>query len=81
MVTQNCSKLLQVSYRTPVDIHVNTLEPFFFIICLNYILIKALDQIYDLGFTLIKKKTKPHNAINIIEIYYVGESLRLPTPK
>ena len=46
------------------------LAPFFFIICLNYIIRKTLDQTYDLGFTLIKKKTKRYNAIKIIDVDY-----------
>ena len=48
----------------------DTLAPFLFIICLDYILKKALDQTYDLGFKLIKKKRKRHTAIKMTDVDY-----------
>ena len=51
----------------------DTLELFLFIICFDYILRKALDQTYDLGFTLIKKKSKRHNTIKTTYVYYAGD--------
>ena len=49
-------------------LQVDTIAPFLFIIYLDYILRKALDQTYDLGFTLIKKKIKRYNAIKITDV-------------
>ena len=40
----------------------DTLAPFLFNICLDYIFRKSLYYTYDIGFTLIKKNSKRHNA-------------------
>ena len=36
----------------------DTLAPYIFIICLDYVLRKALDKNNELGFTLAKRKSK-----------------------
>ena len=46
----------------------DTLAPFLFIICLDYILRKSLDLNYDLSFTLVKKKSSRHQDITITAI-------------
>ena len=51
----------------------DTLSPFIFIICLDYILRKVLDKTYTLGFTLIKKKSKRYNAIKITDVDYADD--------
>ena len=43
-----------------------TLAPFLFIICLDYVLKKA----HDIGFTLIKRRSKTYTAIQITDVDY-----------
>ena len=48
----------------------DTLAPFIFIICLDYVLRKALDKNLDLGFTLTKQKSRRHPAKTITDADY-----------
>ena len=51
----------------------DTLAPFIFIICLDYVLRKALDKNIELGFTLTKQKSKRHTAKKIIDADYADD--------
>ena len=53
---------------TTVVLQGDTLLPFLFIICLDYILKKLLDSNSNLGFTLIKRKSKRYPAVHITNI-------------
>ena len=56
----------------------DTLAPFLFIICLDYVLKRASDRNNDLGFTLIDRKIYP--AILITDVYY-SDDLAILTDK
>ena len=45
----------------------DTLAPYIFIICLDYVLRKALDKNNELGFTLAKRKSKRYPARKITD--------------
>ena len=51
----------------------DTLAPFIFIICLDYVLRKALDKNLDLGFTLTKQKSRRHPAKTITDADYADD--------
>ena len=51
----------------------DTLAPFIFIICLDYVLRKALDKNLDLGFTLTKQKNRRHLAKTITDADYADD--------
>ena len=51
----------------------DTLAPFIFIICLDYVLKKALDRNNDLGFTLIARRRKIYPAIQITDMDYTDD--------
>ena len=58
----------------------DTIGPFLFIICLDYVLKKALDRNNDLGFTLIERRSKRYPAIQITDVDY-ADSLAIVTDK
>ena len=49
------------------------LAPFLFIICLEYVLKKALDRNNDLWFTLIERRRKIYPAIQITDVVYAND--------
>ena len=51
----------------------NTLAPYIFIICLDYVLRKALDKNNELGFTLTKQKSKCYPAMKITDADYADD--------
>ena len=51
----------------------DTLTPYIFIICLNYILRKAPDKNNELGFTLAKRKSKRYPAMKITNADYADD--------
>ena len=51
----------------------DTLAPFLFIICLDYVLKKALDRNNDLEFTLIERRSKRYPAIQITDVDYTDD--------
>ena len=51
----------------------DTLAPFICIICLDYVLRKALDKNLDLGFTLTKQKGRRHPAKTITDADYADD--------
>jgi hypothetical protein len=51
----------------------DTLAPFIFIICLDYVLRFALDKNQDLGFTLTKQRSRRHPAIKITDVDYADD--------
>ena len=51
----------------------DTLAPFIFIICLDYVLRKAIDEKTDLGFTLIQRKSRRHPAKKISDADYADD--------
>ena len=51
----------------------DTLAPFLFIICLDYVLKKALDRNNDLGFTVIERRSKIYPAIKITDMDYADD--------
>ena len=51
----------------------DTLAPFIFIICLDYVLRKAIDEKTDLGFTLIQGKSRRHPAKKISDADYADD--------
>ena len=58
----------------------DTLAPFLFIICLDYVLKKALDRNNDLGFNLIERRSKRYPAIQITDVDY-ADDLAIVTDK
>ena len=54
-------------------LHGDTLAPFLFSICLNYIFKKSLDSNYNLELTLVKRKSKRYPAIHITDIDYADD--------
>ena len=53
------------------------LVPYIFIICLDYVLHKALDKNNELGFTLVKRKGKCYPAMKITDADYADNLARL----
>ena len=51
----------------------DTLAPYIFIICLDYILRKAPDKNNELGFTLAKRKSKRYPAMKITNADYADD--------
>ena len=51
----------------------DTLAPFIFIICLDYVLRKAIDEKTDLGFILIQRKSRRHPAKKISDADYADD--------
>ena len=51
----------------------DTLAPFIFIICLDYVLRKALDKNKQLGFTLTKQKSRRFPAVKITDADYADD--------
>ena len=49
------------------------LAPFIFIICLDYVLRKAIDEKLDLGFTLIQRRSRCHPAKKISDADYTDD--------
>ena len=58
----------------------DTLAPFLFIICLDYVLKKALDRHNDIRFTLIEKRIKRYPAIKMKDVDY-ADALAIVTDK
>ena len=58
----------------------DTLAPFLFIICLVYVLKKALDRNNNLGYTLIERRSKKYPAIKITDVDY-ADDLAIVTDK
>ena len=48
-------------------LHGDTLASYIFLICLDYVLRKALDKNNELGFTLAKRKSKRYPAMKITD--------------
>ena len=46
----------------------DTLASYIFLICLDYVLRKALDKNNELGFTLAKRKSKRYPAMKITDV-------------
>ena len=51
----------------------DTLAHFIFKICVDYVLMKALDLNNDLGFTLIERRSKRYPAIQITDVDYADD--------
>lgn len=51
----------------------DTLAPYLFIICLDYVLRKALDQNPELGFTLKEKRSRRYPAETITDVDYADD--------
>ena len=51
----------------------DTLAPYIFIICLDYVLRKALDKNNELGFALTKRKSKRYPAMKITDADYADD--------
>ena len=51
----------------------NTLAPFIFIICLGYVLKKELYRNNDIGFTLIKRRSKIYPVLKITYVDNVDD--------
>ena len=51
----------------------DTLAPFIFIICLDYVLRKAIDEKLDLGFTHIQRRSRRHPAKKISDADYADD--------
>ena len=51
----------------------DTLAPFLFIICLDYVLRKALDDNLELGFTLTERRSRRHPAQKITDADYADD--------
>ena len=58
----------------------DTLAPFIFIICLDYVLKMSLDRDNVLGFTLSERKSRRHPAIKITDVDY-ADDLAIVTDK
>ena len=50
----------------------DTLAPYLFIICLNYVLRTPIDIMKDNGFKLAKKRNRRHPAQTITDVDYAG---------
>ena len=51
----------------------DTLAPFLFIICLDYVLRKALDENPELGFTLQQPRSRRYPAVKITDVDYADD--------
>ena len=51
----------------------NTLAPYFFIICLDYLLRKSIDKIKENGFELTKKRSRRYPAKTITDADYADD--------
>ena len=51
----------------------DTLAPFIFIICLDYVLCTSVDKIEHLGLTLTKARSRRHPAVTIIDAGYADD--------
>ena len=51
----------------------DTLAPFLFIICLDYVLKMSLDNNKELGFTLTERKSRRYPAENITDTDYADD--------
>ena len=49
----------------------DTLAPYLFIICLNYVLRISIDKIRENGFELTKKRSRRHPAKTITDADYI----------
>ena len=56
-------------------LHGDTLAPYLFIICLDYVLWKSLDLIKENGFMLIKARSRRYPAESITETDYVDDTV------
>ena len=65
---------------TGIVLQGDTLVPFLFIICLDYVLKMSLDRDNVLGFTLSEKKSKRYPAIKMTDVDY-AEDLAIVTDK
>ena len=54
-------------------LHGDTLASYIFLICLDYVLRKALDKNNELGFTLAKRKSKCYPAMKITNADYADD--------
>ena len=54
-------------------LHGDTLASYIFLICLDYVLRKALDKNNELGFTLAKRKSKRYPAMKITDADYADD--------
>ena len=54
-------------------LHGDTLASYIFLICLDYVLRKALDKNNELGFTLAKRKSKRYPAMKITNANYADD--------
>ena len=52
----------------------DTLAPYLFIICLDYVLITSIDKIKENGFELTKKRSRRYPAITITDADYADDS-------
>ncbi len=66
METRNTSTLLQEYYK-------DTLAPYLFIICLDYVLRTSIDKIRENGFELTKKRSKRYPAKTITDADYADD--------
>jgi hypothetical protein len=51
----------------------DTIAPYLFIICLDYVLRKAVDSHSELGFTLSKSKSRRYPAIKLTDVDYADD--------
>ena len=51
----------------------DTLAPYLFIICLDYVLMKALDKNSELGFTLQEQRSRRYPAVKITDVDYADD--------
>ena len=67
METQNTSTLQQEYYKG------DTLAPYLFIICLDYVLRTSIDKIRENGFELTKKRSRRYPAKTITDTDYADD--------
>ena len=68
-LTVNQSLIILQAYQFQGD----TLAPYFFIICLDYVLRTSIDKIRENGFKLTKKRSKRYPAITITDADYADD--------
>ena len=51
----------------------DTLAPYLFVICLDYVLRKAIDSNKELGFTLAKSRSKRNPAVKVTDVDYADD--------
>ena len=51
----------------------DTLAPFIFVICLDYVLRRAIDEKTDLGFTLYERRSRRHDAKKVSDADYADD--------